>query len=155
MARPRPVAAFLAHLPVCRKWRLPVPYSSGTDATGAGQFGINDPAAKLACGVRRLCGICGQALDGEIVFLVADAGVPLRRPVFPDPGNHERCAVEATVLCPHIARRGRSSPPGWLMWVTTSYELVPGRKALADFLPGPALRLRLFAYDQTGALVET
>jgi hypothetical protein len=139
-----PWPAEVAHLPVCPVRGLPIPYSSGCDADGAGQFGRNDPVAKLACGVRRLCGVCGRTLgDGEIVFLVADSGRVPSSPVFPDPPNHQACATAAMGLCPRIARPGRH---GWLWWITDSYELVPGRRSLADFLPGPAIRITRFAY---------
>jgi hypothetical protein len=135
----------LAHLPVCPVRGLPIPYSSGRDPAGTGRFGVNDPAAKLACGLLRLCGVCGRPLGGgEIVFLAQAAQVP-HRPVFTDPPMHEACAGAAMSLCPRIARPRAAGRP-WLMWVTTAYELVPGRKAAADFRPGPFTRLRLFTY---------
>jgi hypothetical protein len=148
----RPVPAALARLPVCPVRHLPIPYSSGRDESGAGRFGVNDCLAKMACGVLHLCGICGEPLAGDLVFLTADPGVPLHQPVFPDPPNHEACADAALQWCPRIARPG---PRGWLMWITGSYDLVPGRKALLDFRPGPAARIRRFAYDQDGRLAET
>ena len=153
--------AALAGLPVCPRRGLPVPFSSGRDEDGTGRFGRNDPLAKLLCGIGRRCGVCGGPLgDGEIVFLVLNRGVPLRQPVFPDPANHEPCAEAAMALCPYIARpkvpgRDGDPKPGWLIWVTRSYELVPGRNAAADFLPGPPVRIRRFRYAPDGVLTET
>jgi hypothetical protein len=156
----------LDSLPVCPARGLPIPFSSGRDPHGAGLFGVNDPDAKLACAARRLCGVCGREIarlgavaGGELVFLAA--GKVPARPVFTDPPMHNRCAEAALALCPFIARPrvpsrthpGAGPKPGWFMWVTTTYELVPGRRSLVDFLPGPAVRIRVFAY-QGDALEE-
>jgi hypothetical protein len=133
------------NLPVCPRFGLPVPYSSGTAENGTGRFGANDPAAKLACALGRLCGICGGPFaEEELVWLVADR--PMHHPVFPDPPSHEACAEASLRLCPRIANPRRGPACGWQMWIARSYELVPGRHAAIDFLPGPAVRTRRFAY---------
>lgn len=143
----------IRRLPRCTRTGLPVPFSSGVDEHGAGRFGVNDPMAKLACAMGRRCGICGDPFEpGEdLVFLVADR--PLSRPVFPDPPSHEDCAEASLELCTHIANPRLSPVPAWQMWVTGSYEPVPGRVAMIDFLPGPATRVRRFTYGG-GTLTE-
>lgn len=156
-----PLPETVAGLPVCPKRHLPIPFATEREADGIGRFGANDPLAKLLCGIGRRCGVCGGRLgDGEIVFLAVDRGHLGRRPVFTDPAMHEPCAEASMALCPFIARArtaGRASAgpkPGWVMLVTRSYELVPGRHALADFLPGPAVHIRRFGYDADGVLRE-
>jgi hypothetical protein len=147
----RPAA--IADLPVCPVRHLPVPYSSGRNPDGTGRFSVNDPDAKLACALAEWCGVCGRPLDGgDMVFVAALADVPVR-PVFPDPPSHLACAGWSMTVCPAITR-GAGTVPGWLMWITTTYELIPGRRALFDFRPGPATRLRQFTYDDDGRLRE-
>jgi hypothetical protein len=149
-------------LPVCPVRDLPIPVSSGRDPdTGAGRFGVNDPGAKLACGLNRACGVCGLALGTTIVFLAEDYGADPARLVFSDPGMHQPCAEASMVLCPFIQRErvphragARPGKPGWL-WVTSpSYELVPGRgSALVAFRPGLVEAIRRFGYAD-GRLAE-
>jgi hypothetical protein len=142
-------------LPRCPVWDLPVPFSSGTDPdTGAGKFGRNDLIAKMLCGLRGLCGVCGLALgDGEVVFITVDTGATWTTlPAFNDPPNHPACAEASMRLCPYIARprhpgRDGAPKPGWLMWVCRSFEFVPGQTSLAVFAPGPITQVRRFTYD--------
>jgi hypothetical protein len=150
---PKPWPACVARLPVCPVVGLPVPFSSGVDACGRGRFGRNDPLAKLTCGLARRCGICGEEFDGaDMVFLVADR--PMADPVFTDPPSHEWCAEASLTLCPRIVNGRTAAAPAWQMWVTGSYELVPGRRAVVDFKPGPPLRIRRFTYNRAGRLRE-
>jgi hypothetical protein len=145
-----PVPAFLAHLPRCPRTGLPYPFSGVDPATGQGRFGVNDLLAKLICGQRRLCGVCGEPLPAEFTFLAADHGQVLRRPVFRDPPSCERCVQASMRLCPHIRR---PAEPGWLAWTTSSYELVPDATVLA-FRPGPATDVRRFAYRDGRLIVR-
>ena len=142
-------------LDVCPVRGLPIPASSGRDpATGAGKFGVNDPLAKLVCGMGRRCGVCGGPLGAEVVFLAADRGGDPARLDFSDPGMDGPCAKAAMDACPHIAR-GRPGKPGWV-WVTAAgYQLVPGQGgALVGFRPDPPpLAILRFGYE-AGRLVE-
>jgi hypothetical protein len=141
---------------------LPIPVSSGRDPiTGAGRFGVNDPVAKLVCGLSRACGVCGLALCATIVFLAVDHGMDPARLAFSDPGMHEQCAEASMALCPFIQRErvprragARAAKPGWLWVVSPSYELIPGRGAsLVAFRPGQVEAIRRFGYSR-GRLVE-
>lgn len=150
-------------LPRCPVKGAPIPFSSGTDADGAGQFGRNDLLATMMCAVGRLCGVCGTKLGDEVAFLVID-----HRPVnpallvFADPPNHESCAEWATRLCPRIASRDRTrwhgaTEPGWLIIVVSSWSAGPppeGSKGLVGFVPGPVERIRRFAYGDGDKLAE-
>ena len=142
-------------LPVCPVRHLPIPVSSGRDPlTGAGLFGVNDPLAKLLCGLSRTCGVCGLPLGDTIVFLGVDHGADPASLVFSDPGMHESCAAESMTLCTFIqhermpGRHGRwAGKPGWVWLSSSSYELTPGRgQGLIAFRPSPALAVRRFAY---------
>ena len=152
----------LKGLPVCPVRGLPIPVSSGRDpGTGAGRFGVNDPLAKLACGLSRTCGVCGLLLGATMVFLAVDYGADPARLVFSDPGMHEPCAAASMTLCPFIQRErvphwagAQPGKPGWVWLVTSSYDLVPGRgSALAAFRPAPAGTIRRFGYV-AGRLAE-
>jgi hypothetical protein len=154
--------AAIRTLPVCPVRGLPIPVSSGRNPDGSGRFGENDTLAKLTCGATRRCGICGRELGEEVTFLGIESGARLTPPAFGDPGMHELCAEASLQLCPFIARarvpgrHGQRPKDGWLMWITSSYELVPGRgTSLISFLPGPAVRIRRFTYDGSGRLRET
>lgn len=138
-------------LPVCPRRQLPIPATTARHPDGTGRFSANDTAAKLACGTRRLCGVCalplGPSSEGkpyepasadEPLFLTAD-GPPLKNPVFTDAPIHDRCAVASLDACPHIARPRVPRRPdphvavpaaltarpkdGWLMWYTPGWEL--------------------------------
>jgi hypothetical protein len=146
----------LAALPVCPVRRLPIPVSSGRDDDGAGRFGVNDPLAKLACALGRRCGVCGQPLDGPVVFLALDRGADPACLNFGDPGMHESCALASMVLCPYIAKarvpsriRDEAGKPGWVWVAATGYEVVPG-PALVGFRPVGVLAIRQFTYGPTG-----
>jgi hypothetical protein len=145
-----------AGLEVCPARGLPIPASSGRDpVTGAGRFGVNDPLAKLTCGLGRRCGVCAGPLAGEVVFLARDRGADPARLVFADPGMDPACAEAAMGACPRLAH-GR---PGqrWV-WVTCAgYEMVPGLDSslLIAFRPDrPLLAVRRFGYDPAGRLAE-
>lgn len=139
-----------ADLPVCARFRLPVPASSGVDPdTGLGRFGVNDPVAKLMCAAGRLCGICARPLDDALVFLTHDRGWDPDRYLPTDPAVHPDCATAAMGACPYIRRR-LAGKPGWLWLETGSYTIEPGG-ALFVFRPGkPLAAVRRFAYGPAG-----
>ena len=146
----------IGRLPRCAVTGLPVPFSSGTNPEGAGQFGVNDPIGVMLCAARGLCGICGEPLGDDAVFLVRD-----RRPmdlfalVFADPPNHETCAERAMRLCPRI-RDQQPGVRGWLLIIAEGCAPGPppdGANGLVGFRPGPVAAIRIFAY-QGGRLAE-
>ena len=145
-------------LPVCPVRGLPIPFSSGTDPeTGAGQFGRNDPLAVMLCAARGLCGICGNPVGDNVVFLVRDTRpMDLFALVFADPPNHEACAERAMRLCPRI-RGPRPGERGWLLIVADSCTPGPppeGANGLVGFTPGTVMQIRVFAYGEAGRLAE-
>ena len=143
------VPVFLDHLPRCPVRGLPFPFSGINPVTGRAGFGVNDLLAKMICGQRRLCGVCGGPLPEQFTFLAADHGGTWRRPVFRDPPSCWRCVAASMRLCPHIAS---PAEPGWLAWITRSYELIPDLRVVA-FRAGPAVNVRRFAY-RDGRLIE-
>lgn len=148
--------AAIRALPRCPVKGAPIPFSSGTNAEGAGRFGINDHLAVMFCVIGGLCGICGTKLDGEAAFLVRDTRpIDLAALSFADPPNHEACALWATRLCPRIAASDASGR-GWLIIACESWSPGPppdGSKGLVGFAPGPVKRIRVLAYDG-GKLAE-
>jgi len=146
----------VAHLEVCPVRGLPIPASSGRDDAGKGRFGVNDPLAKLACALGRRCGVCGQPLNGPVVFLALDRGADPAGLNFGDPGMHESCAAASMVLCPYIAKarvpsrvRDEAAKPGWAWVAAAGYKVVPG-PALVGFRPVAVLAIRRFTYGPTG-----
>ena len=140
----------IGRLPRCAVTGLPVPFSSGVEPDGAGQFGRNDLLAVMLCAARNLCGVCGEPLGDDAVFLVRD-----RRPfdlfalVFADPPNHEACAGRAMRLCPRI-REQQSGVRGWLVITAEGCTAGPapsGSTGLVGFVPGWVRQIRVFAYD--------
>jgi hypothetical protein len=147
-----------AGLPVCAARGLPVPFSSGTDADGRGQYGVNDHLPTLLCAAKGLCGICGEPLEDDAVFLVRDSRpMDLFALVFADPPNHEACAEQAMRMCPHIRDQGADAGRrGWLLIIAGSYSPGPppeGSSGLVGFVPGDVVQIRVFAYSG-GTLAE-
>lgn len=155
--------AAVAALPVCSVRNLPVPVTSWRNPdTGAGLFGVNDPAAKLACALAGTCGICGFPLGNPMVFLAADHGADPARLLFADPGMHPACAQASLGLCPYIqhervpsrvSARANAVPgaapvkPGWIWIASSGYQIEPGRRpGTIVFRPGPERDVRRFRY---------
>jgi hypothetical protein len=91
------------HLPVDKRWNLPVPYIVERPG-GVPNFGVLDPLRAQECYAGRLCAMCGLpmgaevALYGDVVSLEPD-GFYIEAPV------HERCAeIAMGGLCPFISR---------------------------------------------------
>jgi hypothetical protein len=151
----------IAALPVDDRVGLPIPWSSPTLATGRPDFTRADGTKAIEASNRRLCGVCGQPLEYWVAFLGTLAAA--RNRVFHDPPMHESCAREAVRLCPHIARgsavaqigaAGRTTPAGWAILITRSWQLVVV-DAVVTFFPAPAKRVAVYTYDTNRQLVHT
>jgi hypothetical protein len=93
--------SFLDHLP--KHGALPIPWSTPIDA-GKPNFRATDIAKHCLALKFQVCGTCGKWIAAApYTFVVA----PLcfgERLVFGTP-QHERCALAAFELCPHLARK--------------------------------------------------
>lgn len=96
-----PIPAALAHLPVVGG--LVVPWVTPRTADGRFLIGAVDAAKTRAAIHRRLCGVCGRALDGRLVLLVRESDLP--RCASTEPGLHPHCAAYTTMACPMVAGR--------------------------------------------------
>lgn len=65
-------------------------------------FRITDINRRVECYERRLCGVCGWALDYFITFVGGPNSAEARWYV--DPAMHEGCADFSIAVCPHLSR---------------------------------------------------
>ena len=66
---------------------------------------MNDAAKVLACGHRKVCGICGQKLERD-VWLIGGPGAAFHEHgAFLDPPMHRGCAIYALMVCPYLGAR--------------------------------------------------
>lgn len=89
---------------------LPIPFFT-LIRDGRPDFRVHDAKRHHAAMTRRLCGVCGAALDYWIFFLLGPNGVKERLSYMP--AMHEECARASMVLCPFLAveeRTHRSTP---------------------------------------------
>lgn len=96
----------VAHLPVCPKRRLPIPYIAEITPGGVANFTILDHDKAAACLAGRLCAMCGLPM-GDEVALVGDEVSTRKDSYWIEPPVHERCAELAVGgLCPYLSRQG-------------------------------------------------
>ena len=100
MTGPFPTA--VAHLPVCPRRGLPIPFSAARDGD-VGVFAITDSLTIERCHAERLCGVCGKPLGYWICFLGGSRSAE-QNGAYTDPPMHPACAEAAIELCPYIAR---------------------------------------------------
>lgn len=63
------------------------------------------PMPKIVqAGKNRLCGLCGETIYGDVVFIGGPQSCKNR--VFSDPPMHDECARYAWQVCPYITRLG-------------------------------------------------
>lgn len=103
----------IAHLPVCPKRKLPIPFINEIRPDGTGAFAILDEAKARLCLAGRLCAMCGLPMGWWVAFLGDQASL---KPggAFIEPPVHERCAEIAAVAgypdgrgaCPFITGEG-------------------------------------------------
>ena len=102
--------AEVAHLPVCPRRGLPIPYIAEVTEQGKVNFGIFDGARQRECLEKRLCAMCGLPMTDEEgepgeVALLGDAKSLQPGGFYVEPPVHERCAeIALGGLCPFISR---------------------------------------------------
>jgi hypothetical protein len=83
----------------------PVPWIVQRDLDRRPFFVMNDVARVLACGNRKVCGICGQKLERD-VWLIGGPGAAFHEHgAFLDPPMHHACATYALLVCPYLGTR--------------------------------------------------
>jgi len=83
-----------------------IPFAQFIKADGTPDFRIMEDRLSTKAVRRRLCGICGEPMRGDVYFI----GGPLcvENGFFYDPPLHNECAHYAIQTCPHLARsKGR------------------------------------------------
>jgi hypothetical protein len=167
--------AEVAHLPVCPVRKLPVPFITPVE-DGRAAWAVLDPQRQVQCLKGRLCAMCGLPMGTEIAFLCDPAAL---NSYSVEPPVHERCAeLAAAGLCPFVSLEQVPRRPGdprdvyacppeamtglakrpFIIAVCNTYEpvLAAGYGAedrMLVFVPGPAVRIRRFAYV-SGRLAE-
>lgn len=81
----------------------PVPFVVLIDKTGTPQFTINDMDRAGRCLNKRLCGLCGKRLDGDVWFVGGSRCFTHQNGAFIDPPSHYECACYALQVCPFLA----------------------------------------------------
>jgi hypothetical protein len=79
---------------------LPVPFTVFWK-DGAPDFRIIDEQRKRQCLENRLCGICGQRINGPLAFIGGESSITHR--LFIDPPMHSACARWAAQVCPYLS----------------------------------------------------
>src|SRR6266508_2178233 len=102
MADP-PMNPRLAARPTDPKRRLPVPYTQLVNPDGTANFAAIDGPKALRAAADRDCGLCGQRMGRWVAFLGGPRNV--QHGGYLDPPMHVSCGVDATRLCPHLARQ--------------------------------------------------
>jgi hypothetical protein len=83
----------------------PVPWIVQRDLTGRPFFVMNDMERTMACGRRKVCGICGAKLERD-VWLIGGPGAAFHEHgAYLDPPMHRQCATYALQVCPYIGAR--------------------------------------------------
>lgn len=94
-------------LPVHEGW--PIPFFVGR-VNGVLDLRVSDPRKAKACGKRRLCWVCGQALEPVITFIGGPISVD--NMTFSDGPMHEECSTCALRICPYLAVTSRDRRDG-------------------------------------------
>lgn len=83
----------------------PVPWIVQRDLDRRPFFVMNDTEKTLACGRRKVCGICGRKLERD-VWLIGGPGAAFHEDgAYIDPPMHHQCATYALRVCPYIGAR--------------------------------------------------
>lgn len=81
----------------------PIPWIVLIDQAKRPHFTINDGARTIACGRKKLCGLCGEKLRGDIAFVGGSRCFLSIMGAFSDPPMHHACAAYAIAVCPYLA----------------------------------------------------
>lgn len=90
------IPEFLAHLPIDKRWKLPIPFITGD------VLGTQSHWKGLRCALGNLCTVCGERLGRLSAVLCRPSELPDH--VLGEGPMHESCARAAFTLCPHLAR---------------------------------------------------
>lgn len=96
-----PIPVALAHLPTVGG--LVVPWVTPRTADGRFLLGAVDATKTHTAVHRRLCGVCGRALDRRLVLLIRESDLP--RSASTEPALHPLCAAYTTTACPMVTGR--------------------------------------------------
>lgn len=105
------MSAPLAHVEIPKALRkrprdrrgYPIPWIVLIDTNKRPHFTINDGARTLACGRKKLCGLCGGKLRKDIAFVGGTRCFLSPMGAFSDPPMHRDCAAYALAVCPYLA----------------------------------------------------
>jgi hypothetical protein len=81
----------------------PIPFIVLIDTAKRPHFTINNGDRVLAAGRKKLCGLCGGKLRGDIAFVGGPVCFLSSRGAFSDPPMHAECARYAIRVCPYLA----------------------------------------------------
>jgi hypothetical protein len=138
----------------------PIPWIVLIDANKRPHFTINDGARTLACGRKKLCGLCGEKLRGDIAFVGGPQCFLSVRGAFSDPPMHHACAAYAIAVCPYLAAPsyGRRIDAKTLRPEATPGGVLIGEDSLvrddrpAAFILGRAARFEMIVRDDGAPL---
>ncbi|KRW94331.1 hypothetical protein AQY21_20595 [Paracoccus sp. MKU1] len=102
----------IASLPRDRRG-LPIPYVVFRDDAGNPDFIVNDIRRVLECLSKGLCGVCGQGMDRDDVWMIGGPGSALDpRGMYNDGPVHHECGAASLRMCPYLAiRRHKGMKP--------------------------------------------
>lgn len=86
-----------------------IPYTVFIDADGAPHFRVPDSRKLITCLKLKLCGICGNELEGWNTAIGSPSEI--EQHLFTDPAMHEECARYALAACPFLANKNYKSRP--------------------------------------------
>jgi hypothetical protein len=81
----------------------PIPFIVLIDAQKRPHFTINNGERVIAAGRKKLCGLCGGKLRGDIAFVGGPVCFFSAMGAFSDPPMHAECARYAIRVCPYLA----------------------------------------------------
>lgn len=79
----------------------PVPFVNYVYPNGVADLRVLSQERVNQCVDQKLCGICGQSLSPEVVFVGGEVSCLNKH--FADPAMHEDCARYAVQVCPYLA----------------------------------------------------
>lgn len=86
-----------------------IPFAQFVKPDGTPDFRVMDDHLTGKAVRRRLCGLCGEKMRGDVYFIGGPSCV--ENGYFYDPAMHKECALYAIQTCPHLARaKGKYAP---------------------------------------------
>jgi hypothetical protein len=83
---------------------FPIPYVVAIDASGNPQFTVNDAVKQITAIHQQLCGICGQRMPQDDIWLVGGPKSAFHpHGAYIDGPLHGECARYALQVCPYLA----------------------------------------------------